>query len=152
MTTIRTMIFILCLLMAGCVETASNQVDVTQRSPKTQAELKTKLKSKALEIVNERMEAYNAHDIDRFMDLYSEDIEIFTYPYHSLGKGKDHLRSLFEPLFKDRNVSVEIHGQFLKDSYVVNHETVNYGNSKTEYVSVYEVRDGLIQSVRFIRD
>ena len=34
----------------------------------------------------------------------------------------------------------------------VNHETVNEGDTATEYVSIYEVRGGLIQSVRFVRD
>lgn len=105
-----------------------------------------------LEVVNERMGAYNRHDIDAFMENYSDQIEIRTYTGTSLGKGKKHLRGIFAPMFKEGAVQVEIHHQIVKDSFVVNHETVRDGDKETEYVSVYEVRGGLIQSVCFIRD
>ena len=107
---------------------------------------------KPIEIVNLRMQAYNNHDLESFMALYSEAIEIYTYPDTLLGKGKDHLQSIFEPLLSEKSVHVEILYQLAKDSYVINHESVSYGNSKVEYVSIYEVSDGLIQSVRFVRD
>lgn len=111
---------------------------LTQRSP--------------LEVVNQRMGAYNDHDLSSFMAAYAEDIGIFTYPAKSLGKGKKHLRSIFEPMFEEGTVQVEVHHQIAKDSYVVNHETVREGEKATEYVSIYEVRNGLIQSVSFVRD
>lgn len=108
--------------------------------------------STALEVVNQRMAAYNRHDLGAFLDTYSEGVEIFTYPDRSLGKGKDHMRSLFEPMFEEGRVQVTLHHQIAKDGYVVNHETVSDGDTATEYVSIYEVRDGKIQSVRFVRD
>jgi len=105
-----------------------------------------------LEIVNRRMQAYNNHNIEDFMALYAEDFEVYTYPDVLLGKGKAHLRSLFEPMLNQKSLQVEIHHQIVKDSFVINHETVTDGDSKTEYVSIYEVRNGLILSVRFVRD
>ena len=105
-----------------------------------------------LDVVNQRMRAYNEHDLDAFLSTYSEEIEIFTYPDKSLGKGKKHIEQLFSPLFREGSVHVEIHHQITKDSYVINHETVVHGNEETEYVSIYEVRNGLIRSVRFVRD
>ena len=54
-------------------------------------------------------------------------------------------------MFAEGVVQVAIHHQITKDSYVVNHETVTDGDSTTEYVSIYEVEDGLIQSVGFVR-
>ena len=105
-----------------------------------------------LAVVNLRMQAYNNHDLEAFLNTYSEKIEIFTYPGKSLGRGKKHLKGLFEPMFEEGSISVEIHHQIAKDGYVINHETVTDGNKKTEYVSIYEIRDGLITSVRFVRD
>ena len=105
-----------------------------------------------LDVVNARMAAYNGHDIDAFMATYGDGIEVFTYPDQSLGKGRAHMRSIFEPMLEEGVVQVEIHHQIAKDSFVVNHETVTTGDSATEYVSIYEVRDGLIQSVCFVRD
>ena len=50
-----------------------------------------------LTTVNARMAAYNKHDINAFLTLYSENIQIFTFPNIALGpKGKDHLESIFE--------------------------------------------------------
>ncbi len=105
-----------------------------------------------LEVVNLRMKAYNEHDLDVFMSTYADDVEIFTYPDRSLGKGRARIRDLFEGMFRDDAPRVEIHHQMAKDGYVVNHETVMTGDQETEYVSIYEVRNGLIQSVRFVRD
>ena len=143
------------VLFCGCsnVNTEHESPSLDTLAPSgSSAETPDKLRSDALKIVDQRMIAYNDHDIERFMALYSDDIEIYTYPDQLLGQGKKHLRKLFEPMFEEGVVNVKIHGQFVKDSYVVNHETVDYGESETEYVSVYEVRDGLIRSVRFVRD
>ena len=108
--------------------------------------------SSPLDVVNYRMSAYNRHDLPSFMAVYSDGIEIFTYPNKSLGKGKKHLRSIFEPMLQEGGVQVEIHHQIVNGSFVVNHETVSYRGTATEYVSIYEIRDGQIQTVRFVRD
>ena len=105
-----------------------------------------------LEIVNRRMSAYNRHDLPAFLDLYADGVDIFTYPDKSLGKGREHIRGIFEPMFEEGVVQVAIHHQITKDSYVVNHEAVTDGGGTTEYVSIYEVEDGLIQSVGFVRN
>ncbi len=98
------------------------------------------------------MSAYNRHDLAGFLDLYADDVAISTYPDKSLGSGREHLGSIFEPMFAEGIVEVTVHHQIAKDSFVVNHETVTDGSGSTEYVSIYEVEDGLIQSVGFVRD
>ena len=105
-----------------------------------------------LEVVNLRMQAYNEHNLGVFLSTYAEGVEIFTYPDRSLGKGKKRIKNLFEEMFREGSVHVDIHHQISKDGYVINHETVVSGDTKTEYVSIYEVRKGLIRSVRFVRD
>lgn len=106
-----------------------------------------------LAVVNERMRAYNAHDLKAFLKVYSDDIQIFTYPNQPLGqKGKEHLKSIFAPMFKEGNVSVEIHQQIVQGKYVINHETVTYEGSAKKYVSIYEVEAGLVTSVQFVRE
>lgn len=105
-----------------------------------------------LSIVDKRMASYNSHDLEAFLSTYSEDVEIYTYPDTQLAKGKKHLKSIFEPLFKEGAAKVIIHHQFAKDSYVINHETVEYLGKETKYISIYRVEDGLISEVRFVRD
>jgi hypothetical protein len=79
-------------------------------------------------------------------------VQVYTYPDRLLAKGKAHLKSIFEPMLMEGKVKVTIHHQVQKDSYIVNHETVTYGSTETEYISVYKVHNGLITEVRFIRD
>jgi len=105
-----------------------------------------------VEVVNLRMKHYNDHRIDAILALYSDDIEVYTYPNRLLGKGKSHLRRVLDDIFADTTVRVTISHQIAKDGYVVNEELVSYAGNPTQYVSIYEVRDGLIRSVRFIRD
>ena len=106
-----------------------------------------------LTVVNERMKAYNAHDIELFLSLYSDDIKIFTYPNKPLGAGgKDQLKGIFEPMFKEAKVSVVINDQITQGNYVINNETVTYPDGVQKYVSIYEVEGGLIRSVQFIRE
>ena len=105
-----------------------------------------------LDVVNARMTAHNQHNIDAFLSYYAEDIQIYDYPDTPLGsKGKDHIRNIFLPLFLSKAVTVTIHKQMVNGNYVVNRETVVREGKTTEYISIYEVKDNLIQSVRFIK-
>lgn len=105
-----------------------------------------------LAVVNKRMDAYNQHDLKAFLAMYSDTVQVYTYPDKLLAEGKAHLQSIFEPMFTEGNIAVKIHQQIEKDSYVINHETVIYSGKKTDYVSIYKVVDGVITEVRFVRD
>lgn len=106
-----------------------------------------------LDVVNARMAAHNQHDMDRFLNTYADEIQVYDYPNTPLGSpGKAHIKSIFEPLFAEYAVHVEIHHQIVNGNYVVNQETVTRQGEIFEYVSIYEVKDGLIQNVRFIKE
>lgn len=109
-------------------------------------------KTSPLAVVNKRMDAYNKHDLKSFLATYADNVEIYTYPTTSLAKGKEHLTSIFEPMFKEGAMHVTIHTQLENDSYVINHETVEYLGKKTKYLSIYKVENNLITEVRFVRD
>lgn len=108
--------------------------------------------SSALRVVNNRMAAYNQHDLTHFLATYADDIRVYTYPDKLLTNGKDGLRSIFSSMFDEAQVQVTIHHQIVKDSYVINQETVRYQNGPIDYVSIYKVVGGLITEVRFVRD
>ena len=97
------------------------------------------------------MDAYNAHDLGAFMALYASEIEIFTYPDVSLRSGLDHLRGLFEPMFTSGSCEVEIVDQIVMGDHVISDERVTVDGATKRYVSIYEVADDLIKTVRFVR-
>lgn len=110
------------------------------------------LNVKPLEIVNKRMNFYNQHTFLDFIKLYSEDVKIYTYPDQLLGTGTKNFSSIFKPKFKSKSIQVEIISQMNNGKHVINHEIVTEDGVETKYVSIYEVNDGLITSVRFVRD
>ncbi|GGF20882.1 nuclear transport factor 2 family protein [Flavobacterium limi] len=105
-----------------------------------------------LETVNKRMTFYNQHNFTEFIKLYSPDVEIYTYPDQLLATGTDNLTSIFKPKFTAKSVKVEIISQMFNGNYVINHEIVTENGNQTKYISIYEVKDGLIKSVKFVRD
>ncbi len=106
-----------------------------------------------LSVVNSRMDSYNRHDLTSFLNNYAEDVQVFTYPNVPLGKkGKEHLKSIFEPMFKEAKVSVKIVNQIVQGQHIINHEIVSYNGNEQKYVSIYEVENGLIKTVQFIRE
>jgi len=105
-----------------------------------------------LEVVNKRMELYNQHNFEAFIELYAADVKIYTYPEKLLATGTDNITSIFKPKFAAKSIKVDIINQMHNGAHVINHEIVTEGNKETKYVSIYEVEDGLIRSVRFVRD
>ena len=104
------------------------------------------------EVVNQRMERYNQHDFEAFIKLYAKDVEIYTYPEKLLATGTDNITSIFKPKFAAKSIQVEIVNQMHNGAHVINHEIVTEDGKETKYISIYEVEDGLIRSVRFVRD
>jgi hypothetical protein len=105
-----------------------------------------------LEVVNNRIDLYNQHDFSEFIKLYANDVKIYTYPDKLLGTGTDNITSIFEPKFAAKSIKVEIVSQMNNGNYVINHEIVTEEGIETKYVSIYKVKDGLIKSVKFVRD
>jgi len=106
----------------------------------------------ALQIVNSRMELYNQHNFEDFIKLYAEDVAVYTYPDKLLGTGVENIISIFKPKFAAKSISVKIVNQMENGNHVINHEIVTEQGEKTKYVSIYEIENGLIKSVRFVRD
>ncbi|WP_395377571.1 nuclear transport factor 2 family protein [Marinicella sp. W31] len=105
-----------------------------------------------LEVVNGRMSAHNEHNVEKFLAFYSENIQIYDFPDKPLGSsGKDHIRKIFTPLFHAQSVKTTVKSQMVNGRYVVNRETVVREGKTIEYISIYEVENGLIQSIRFIK-
>jgi hypothetical protein len=105
-----------------------------------------------LNVVNRRTKAMSDHNFPAFMSTYADNVEIFVYPDKPLGKGKEHIRNLFAPMFERGDIEVEVSQQLVSDSFVVSASITSFSDKSETTVAIYEVRNGLIQSVRFLRD
>jgi adenine deaminase len=52
-------------------------------------------------LVQQQVNAYNAKNIDAFLEPYADDIEIYTFPNTLVSKGKEGMRKTYEKLFKN---------------------------------------------------
>ena len=105
-----------------------------------------------LETVQARMDALNDHDLTRFLATYAEDVQIFIYPNTPLSSGKKNLSDIFGPLMAAGDVEVAVLSMQAAEAYVVVDRVVSYGDVSEPGIAIYEVRDGLIRSVTFLRD
>ena len=102
-------------------------------------------------IVQRQLNAYNARDIDAFMDTYSDDVELYDFPNTLTTKGKENMRKGYEGFFKNAtNLYCEIEKRMVIGNKVIDHEKVRAGTSTLRAVAVYEVEKGKIKKVTFI--
>ncbi|MBL7738261.1 MAG: amidohydrolase family protein [Chitinophagaceae bacterium] len=104
------------------------------------------------EIVQRQLNAYNARDIDAFMDTYAGDIELYDFGELKPDKGKAGMRKNYETFFNQvPNLYCEIVKRIVIGNKVIDQEKVRAGNQTINAVAVYEVNNGKITKVTFIR-
>lgn len=103
-----------------------------------------------LEIVQRQLDAYNLRDLDLFLENFSDDVRLFRPP---LGEptmvGKAQLRDFYSnQRFNKVNLRAELISRTVLGNKVFDRERVwGVADTPIEMVAVFEVRDGLIQSL-----
>jgi hypothetical protein len=102
--------------------------------------------------VQQQLEAYNAHDIDRFVAVYHTDVKIFRPP--STEPSMCGLEAVAEFHRTQRFTLPELHAELVNrivlGNKVFDHERVTgLKDTPFEVVAVYEVIDGKIRTVWF---
>ena len=112
----------------------------------------TTLTETAEDVVNRQLDAYNARDIDKFVDTYSEDIEIYDLNGKMTMKGHAQLRERYADLFKNTpDLNCRIENRIKINNKVIDKENVIMNGRKVEAVAIYEVANGKIKKVTFVR-
>ena len=103
------------------------------------------------DVVQEQLEAYNARDLERFAATYANDIAIYRMPaVEAAIVGKEQLRETYRKRFASPNLHADIVNRIAIGNKVIDHErVVGIKETPIEAVAVYEVVDGLIETVWF---
>ncbi len=104
------------------------------------------------DLVQRQLDAYNAHDLDRFVDCFSDDVRLSRMPTDTPGTlGKPALRAFYaEHRFSIPDLRAELLARIACGDKVVDHERVHgLGADPVEMIAVYQVRDGVIVEVWF---
>ena len=107
------------------------------------------------DIANAQLVAYNARDLDAFMALFAEDAWLEDLPTgQRRATGKAAITEHYRKRFGDNpNLHCVVHATMDLGDFAIDHEAVTglSDGSEINAIAIYEVRDSLIQSVRFIR-
>lgn len=104
----------------------------------------------------EQLEAYNAHDVERFVAAYAEDVEAYDLPAtvpHLTGRAA--LRERYAAYFaREPRVHCQVTARLVEGRYVFDQESLSgYQDGRSaSCVAVYEVEQGLIRRIWFARD
>jgi len=107
-------------------------------------------------VVIRQLEAYNAHDVEAFATAYAEDVELYDLPGAlRIPKGRAELKTFYAQRFKENpNLHASAKDQILSGPYVIHREKVTgvAGRKEAlEVVVIYQVKDGLIRKVWFLK-
>lgn len=107
------------------------------------------------DISHAQLVAYNARDLAAFMALFADEAWLEDLPTgQRRATGKPAITEIYRARFDDNpNLLCVVHATMDLGDYAVDHETVTglADGSEINCIAIYEVRDGLICSVRFIR-
>ena len=108
--------------------------------------------SDAESIVTEQLKAYNARDIDAFMETYTENIKLYNFPNNQFAEGKEKMREQYNTFFQNtKDLNCEIKNRIVIGNKVIDEEYITANGSNFSAVAVYEVENGKISKVTFLR-
>ncbi len=103
-------------------------------------------------IVQKQLDAYNARDIDAFVATFSETVELYNHPNTLIGKGSDQLKERYQRFFEATpDLNCEIKNRIVLGNKVIDEEYITANGSNFSAVAIYEVKNGKIAKVTFIR-
>ncbi len=103
------------------------------------------------DIIEKQLAAYNDRDLERFISLFSDHVELFNFPGEKILEGKEQMRERYKIRFESPNLHAEVVSRTYLGDYVIDHERVSGIRDEVVEASViYHISDGLIDRMWFI--
>jgi GNAT superfamily N-acetyltransferase len=103
--------------------------------------------------VQKQLEAYNARDIDAFMQWWADDCSYYEFPSRLLAKGATEIRERHVLRFQEPNLFGRLTNRLCVANLVIDQETVTRtfpaGPGEIDVIAIYEVEDGKIAKAWF---
>ncbi|RIV27736.1 amidohydrolase [Fibrisoma montanum] len=106
------------------------------------------------DLAQRQLNAYNARNIDAFLEPYADDVEIYTFPDKLLYKGKEAMRKQYSGMFERTPVlHCELVNRIAVGNTVIDHESVTFAPDRepVKAVAIYKIENGKIAKVYFAR-
>jgi hypothetical protein len=103
--------------------------------------------------VQKQLEAYNARDIEAFMQWWADDCEYYEFPSRLLASGANEIRERHVARFSEANLSGKLITRISVGNMVVDQEVVTRtfpdGPGEIDVIAIYEVENGKIAKAWF---
>jgi hypothetical protein len=102
-------------------------------------------------IVEKQLAAYNSRDLDKYISMFSENIQLFNFPGEMILEGKELMRERYKIRFESQNLHAVVVNRTLLGDYIIDHEKVSgIRDGIVEASVIYHISDGLIDKMWFI--
>jgi len=104
------------------------------------------------DIVQRQLNAYNAHDLDAFLEYYADDATLYYFPDRQMAKGKEAMRKMYAFLEKMPDLHASITNRMVRNNVVIDEEqlTLVRGRKGSSGIAIYVVENNKISKVYFI--
>ena len=106
------------------------------------------------EVVQQQLDAYNAHDLDAWLATYAADACQYQYPATLLARGHAEIRQRAIARFAEPDLHARLLRRQVLGQVVIDHEMVrrNFaeGPGQIELLCLYTVEEGKISSASFV--
>jgi imidazolonepropionase-like amidohydrolase len=98
-------------------------------------------------LVQQQLDAYNAHNLEAFLSTYSDSVEVFILPHKRVCYGKDQMRKVYDFLNHSPNLHCQILNRIVQGNYIIDQEHITGIAEVIDGTVIYEVKEGKIRSV-----
>jgi len=110
----------------------------------------TVVKSTPVELADQQLLAYNAHNLEAFLAPYADDVEVYNFPNKLEIKGKEQMRKAYQFLNTTPKLYCRLLNRIVQGNMVIDHEEVwGFGDKPFYGIAIYEIENGKIKRVYF---
>jgi putative hydrolase of HD superfamily len=107
------------------------------------------------EVIQAQLDAYNAHDLQRWLNTYAPEARQFEFPDKLLAMGHAQIRERMVARYADPTLHAHLIQRTVIGQTVVDHERITRQTpegtpGQLELMAIYDVQNGLIQTATFV--
>lgn len=104
------------------------------------------------DIVQQQVNAYNAHDLEAFLSFYADTAAIYEFPDKPLARGKGEMRKMYSFLNNANGLHANITNRIIVGNKVCDHESIlRDGRKVLEGVAIYYIENNRISKAWLIK-
>lgn len=103
------------------------------------------------EIVQKQLIAYNNKDLEGYISMFSDEVQLYNFPGEMILQGKEQMRERYKIRFESPNLNAVVVSRTLLGDYVIDYEKVSGIREEIVEASIiYHISDGLIDKMWFL--